>query len=76
MPDVEPQFPILNQTECSAKDSYTSIHLRFRKVFPDNQYWAVESWEPLTVSPSLLCTPDKGGCGDHGFIKQGRWVLA
>lgn len=34
--------------------------------------WQVESWEPLTLSPSLLCT----ACGDHGFIRQGKWVSA
>jgi len=33
--------------------------------------WQVESWEPLTVSPSVLCS-----CGDHGFIREGRWVRA
>ena len=32
--------------------------------------WQVESWEPLTLSPSLLC----GACGHHGFIRGGRWV--
>jgi hypothetical protein len=31
--------------------------------------WQVESWDPLTLSPSLLCH-----CGDHGFIVEGRWV--
>jgi hypothetical protein len=30
--------------------------------------WQVESWQPLTVSPSVLCS-----CGDHGFIRNGRW---
>jgi hypothetical protein len=34
-------------------------------------WWTVESWDPLTLSPSILC-----GCGDHGFIKEGRWVPA
>lgn len=34
--------------------------------------WDVESWEPLTLSPSLLCR----NCGDHGFIREGRWVPA
>jgi hypothetical protein len=34
--------------------------------------WQVQSWEPLTVSPSLLCLR----CGDHGFIREGRWVPA
>jgi hypothetical protein len=34
--------------------------------------WKVESWEPLTLSPSLLCR----SCGDHGFIRNGKWVKA
>jgi hypothetical protein len=34
--------------------------------------WVVESENPLTLSPSLLCR----SCGFHGFIKQGRWVPA
>lgn len=42
-----------------------------RATFPDHPYWTVESWEPLTLSPSFLCH-----CGDHGFIKQGKWVRA
>jgi hypothetical protein len=33
--------------------------------------WQVESLDPLTISPSLLCS-----CGHHGWIKQGRWVPA
>ncbi len=33
--------------------------------------WAVHSWEPLDISPSLLCK-----CGDHGFIRNGKWVQA
>jgi len=43
-----------------------------RQLVPERALWQVESWEPLTVSPSLLC-PD---CGDHGFIREGRWVRA
>lgn len=41
--------------------------------------WAVESWDPLTVSPSLLCkapTENGGVCGDHGFIRGGKWARA
>jgi hypothetical protein len=34
--------------------------------------WHVESWEPLTLSPSVLCLE----CGDHGFIRSGHWVPA
>jgi hypothetical protein len=31
--------------------------------------WQVESWDPLTLSPSLLCR----SCGNHGFIRNGKW---
>lgn len=32
--------------------------------------WSVLAWEPLTLSPSVLCR----GCGSHGWIRDGRWV--
>lgn len=34
--------------------------------------WLLESREPLTLSPSLLCRV----CGHHGFIREGKWVPA
>lgn len=34
--------------------------------------WTVEQLDPLTISPSVLC----GTCGNHGFIREGRWVPA
>jgi hypothetical protein len=40
--------------------------------FADRSLWQVESFDPPTFSPSLLC----GRCGDHGFIREGRWVPA
>lgn len=45
-------------------------------VFPDHPCWTVESWDPLTISPSVLCALEKGGCGDHGFVRAGQWVTA
>lgn len=42
-----------------------------RRIDADRPSWTVESWDPLTVSPSLLCH-----CGDHGFIREGKWVVA
>jgi len=33
-------------------------------------YWTVESWEPLTIVPSVGCT-----CGDHGYVRNSKWVL-
>jgi hypothetical protein len=32
--------------------------------------WKVESDDPLTLSPSILCR----ACGDHGFVRGGKWV--
>jgi len=43
-----------------------------RRIFPDGARWQVQSMEPLTLSPSLLCRV----CGDHGFIREGKWVRA
>lgn len=34
--------------------------------------WTVVSEHPLTLDPSLLCT----SCGDHGFIREGKWVTS
>jgi hypothetical protein len=34
--------------------------------------WTLESLEPLTIAPSLLCMT----CGAHGFIRDGKWVPA
>lgn len=36
--------------------------------------WQVISWEPLHIEPSVLCKVE--GCGDHGWIRDGRWVPA
>lgn len=34
--------------------------------------WTVESEQPLTLSPSVLCR----ACNNHGWIREGRWVPA
>lgn len=34
--------------------------------------WTLHSLEPLDISPSLLCLI----CGDHGFIRGGKWIPA
>lgn len=34
--------------------------------------WDVINDDPLTLSPSVLCR----ACGDHGFVRQGKWVRA
>lgn len=40
-----------------------------RSVLKPRVLWQVLSWDPLTLDPSIRCH-----CGDHGFIRQGRWV--
>lgn len=35
-----------------------------------------ETFENLTLSPSILRDPKKGGCGWHGFIRNGEIVNA
>lgn len=41
-----------------------------RGFYKESHVWSVDKWEPLTLSPSLLCKL----CGDHGFIREGKWV--
>jgi hypothetical protein len=41
-----------------------------RQLSAGRPRWTVESWEPLTLSPSVLCTT----CGDHGWVRGGSWV--
>lgn len=55
--------------ECVGSIAFDTLEMR-RGNWPQAM-WQVESWEPLTVSPSLLCS-----CGDHGFIREGKWVVA
>lgn len=34
--------------------------------------WKVEQDEPITLSPSVKCRL----CGDHGYVRNGRWEKA
>lgn len=38
----------------------------------DAEAWTLVSREPLHLEPSLLCR----ACGDHGWIRGGKWVPA
>lgn len=52
-----------------------SGYVRFRVPQNDTTErpsWIVESMDPLTLSPSVLCTT----CKHHGYIRGGRWVPA
>ena len=39
---------------------------------PTEPNWQLVSMEPLHVEPSILCH----SCGDHGFIRDGKWIPA
>jgi hypothetical protein len=41
-------------------------------AFDGHPVWTVDSWDPLSCSPSFACH-----CGTcHGFIRDGAWVSA
>jgi hypothetical protein len=76
IPDLDPAGVIIdhprldNGEPCSgAVNFYSEAH---KEISFGNKRitWTVESLDPLTISPSVLCR----GCGDHGFIRDGRWV--
>jgi hypothetical protein len=75
LPDVERVGAIVAHKTPAGEWCWAGIHFEneaSRRVFPDHPRWVVESADPLTLSPSLLCKL----CGDHGFIRAGRWVRA
>jgi hypothetical protein len=37
-----------------------------------NDVWSQPSVDPLTLEPSVLCHT----CGDHGFVRAGKWEPA
>lgn len=59
-----------NGRECGSAGMFDLPGIR--EHFPERALWQVESWEPLTLSPSMLC----GACGNHGFVRNGLWVPA
>ena len=47
-------------------------------IYPDGASWqrTGETFETLTLTPSILRNRDKGGCGWHGFITNGEIIAA
>jgi hypothetical protein len=75
IPDIPKCGAAIGHVAPNGAKCMSAIHFdtpEVRAVFDKCNVWTVESWEPLTVSPSLLCMR----CGDHGFIKNGKWVPA
>jgi hypothetical protein len=75
IPDIDKCGGIIHHKSNDGTWCASAIHFDtedVRKVFKPDHLWKVESWEPLTLSPSLLCRR----CGDHGFIRDGKWIPA
>lgn len=49
-----------------------AVHF-WRPPGEEGPIWQVHGFDPLTVMPSIHCTPEKGGCGSHGWIRDGKW---
>lgn len=75
LPDVD-RYMILLEHDCNGRRVASGCTLDSevsRELDPDPRpRWQVVSWEPLTLSPSILCLT----CKLHGFIRNGRWVPA
>lgn len=74
LPDIEKLGAIIYHGTPHGEDCSGSIYFDLpivHQVFGGKHKWRVDAWEPLTLSPSVLCA-----CGDHGFICGGRWVRA
>lgn len=77
VPDIDPLGAIVHHLDKRDPSKMCMSGVYFdlpnvRAVIDSDYCWQVESLEPLSISPSLLCTD----CGDHGFIKNGRWINA
>jgi hypothetical protein len=53
-------------------DGQTCIRNSWLPVERTPDSWQLVAVEPLHIEPSVLCT----ACGDHGFIRDGKWVPA
>ena len=72
LPVIERAGAMIGHKKPDDSECWGHVHFDIpavRQAFPNAAVWQVASWEPLTISPSVLCTI----CGDHGFIRNGRW---
>lgn len=76
IPDIDSYGVIIDHPRpdgtCRCRGFVTFDTDAARLVRADVPMWTVDQWEPLTISPSVLCKL----CGHHGFIRDGRWIPA
>lgn len=74
IPDIEwagitVYFESGTDNECAGGVTFDSMAAAGHK----GPMWKVESYDPLTLSPSIACRTHSH---HHGFIQSGRWVPA
>jgi hypothetical protein len=73
LPRVKKAGAIISHLKPDGSECFAGIHFDLPETKQlEGARWQVVSWEPLTLTPSLLCLT----CKDHGFIREGRWVPA
>lgn len=75
IPDISPIGAIVNHKKPDGSECFSGVYFdlpNVEKIIGKPPLWHVEQLEPLTLSPSILCLT----CGDHGFIRNGKWVKA
>ena len=75
IPDIPIIGYIINHKKPDGSDCFGGVYLDLpgvSRIFPGRPLWHVESLDPLTISPSVRCLT----CGDHGFVRGGKWVPA
>lgn len=83
IPDIERCGATIYHLNPQGKPCQGFVHFDtpdVQRVFAGANMWTVMSWEPLTLTPSILCKscypPGAPPCGDHGFIENGKWRRA
>lgn len=69
IPDVDRAGIIVDCPHGIGGAVHFDVGERMKEIFPNSNFWTVQSWDPLTLDPSILCTE----CGCHGYIRNGAW---
>lgn len=73
MPRVDPAGILVHHRAADGSWCMSAAHFDMPGLPPSVKVrWQVVQAEPLTLDPSLECLR----CGDHGHIRDGRWVPA
>jgi Family of unknown function (DUF6527) len=69
-----PDGGVLWEHDCPPGYTSGSYRVTRHEVSPvEGETWKVTGVSPLTLTPSLHCTAELGGCTAHGWVRDGRW---